>query len=321
MKKTFVLNKFEGPFDFELSAPSSFPWLRSNGSCSRLLRLGSGKLVLVSLDSIGTIEKPKLEVTIQSATPTNKEDEEEVVSKIFRILGLNQDLKGFYAFAQRDPVLRRVVSDFYGLRGYSEPTVFETIVIAILEQQVTLAYAGKMRECIVRKFGEEMKVNGQVYYAFPSPEVLERASIDQMKECKLSRYKASYIKGIANSIVKGEFDPEVLRQLSKEEGMERLMKFRGIGRWTAEYILVRGLGKNVIPADDVALRKTTSEYYFAGKELSGKEIREFAGQWEEYQGLAAFYLLYARRHTKSSGSALNPSVGNKRQSPRQGALQ
>ena len=258
--------------------------------------MSSGKLVLVSLVSIGTIEKPKLEVTIQSDTPTNKE--EEVGNKMFRIFGLNQDLKGFYAFAQRDSVLRRAVSDFCGLRGYSEPTVFETIVIAILEQQVTLAYAGKMRECIIKKFGEEMKVNDHVYYAFPSPEALARASVDQIRECKLSRHKASYIKGIAESIVKGEFDPEELRRLSKDKAMERLIKFKGIGRWTAEYILVRGLGKNVVPADDVALRKTVSEYYFAGKELSGEETREFTRQWEKYRGLAAFYLLFARRRTK-----------------------
>ena len=298
MKRTLVLDEIEGPFNFELSAPSSTPWRRKKGSCARLLRLSSGKLVLVSLATIGTIEKPRLEVTIQSDTPTNKEDEEEVIHKIFRILGLNLDLKGFYAFAQRDPVLRRVASDFYGLRGYSEPTVFETIVIAILEQQVTLAYARKMRECIIRKFGEEMKVNGHVYYAFPSPEALARASVDQMRECKLSRYKASYIKGIAESIVRGDFDPEELRRLSEDEAMERLMRLRGIGRWTAEYILARGLGKNVVPADDVALRKAASEYYFAGEELSGEETREFTKQWERYRGLAAFYLLYARRHRK-----------------------
>lgn len=191
-----------------------------------------------------------------------------------------------------------MVSDFYGLRGYSEPTVFETIVIAILEQQVALAYAGKMRECIIRKFGDEMKVNGQVYYTFPSPEALAKASVDQMKDCKLSRHKASYIKGIAESIVKGEFDPEELKQLSENRAIERLLRLKGIGRWTAEYILARGLGKNVIPADDVALRKTTSEYYFAGKELSEKETREFTKRWQKYRGLAAFYLLYARRHTK-----------------------
>jgi len=298
MKKALVLDEIEGPLNFGLSAPSSPPWQRSNGSYSRLLRLSSGKLALVTLVSIGTIEKPKLEVTIQSDTPTNEGEEEEVVKKIFRILSLNQDLKGFYTFAQRDPVLRQVVSDFYGLRGYSEPTVFETIVIAILEQQVSLAYAGKMRECIIKKFGEEMKVNGQVYYAFPSPEALAKASVDQMRDCRLSKYKASYIKGIAESIVKGEFDPEELKRLSENRAMERLLKLKGIGRWTAEYILARGLGKNVVPADDVALRKAASEYYFSGKELSGEDTREFTEQWQKYRGLAAFYLLYARRHAK-----------------------
>ena len=76
------------------------------------------------------------------------------------------------------------------------------------------------------------------------------------------------------------------------------MKLKGIGRWTAEYILVRGLGRNVVPADDVAMRKAISEFYFGGKELSGEETREFVQKWGKYRGLSAFYLLYARRHRK-----------------------
>jgi len=298
MKKVFLLDKIEGPFNFELSAPPSFPWLVSNGTHSRLLRLDSGKLVLVSVRSVSTVRKPKLEVTVKSKSKISKEDKEETISKISKIFGLNQDLIGFYSFAEKDPVLRRVVHDFYGLRGYSEPTVFETIVIAILEQQVTLNYAHKMRELLIKKFGDKMEVNHQVYYTFPSPEALGKASIDELRKCGLSRYKASYIKEISRSIVKGEFSSEELGQLSIEKAMESLMKLKGIGRWTAEYILARGLGRNVIPADDIALRKAISEFYFGGKELSGEETREFAQQWGKYRGPSAFYLLYARRHTK-----------------------
>jgi len=298
LKKIFLLDKIEGPFNFELSTPSSFPWRVSNGMHSRLLRLSSGKLVLVSVRSVGTVEKPKLEVMVKSKSKISKEDEEEIINKISKIFGLGQDLKGFYSFAEKDPVLRRAVRDFYGLRGYSEPTVFETVVIAVLEQQVTLSYAQKMRELLIKKFGDKLEANHQVYYAFPSPEALAKASIDELRKCGLSRYKASYIKEISKKIVKGEFNPEELRQLPTQKAMESLMKFKGIGRWTAEYILARGLGRNVIPADDIALRKATSEFYFGGKELSGEETREFAQHWNKYQGFSAFYLLYAHRHIK-----------------------
>ena len=254
--------------------------------------------MLVSLRSVGTVRKPKLEVTVESKSKISKKEDKEITSKVSHIFGLEQDLEGFYSFAEKDPVLRRAVRDFHGLRGYSEPAVFETIVIAILEQQVTLNYARKMRELLIKKFGDKLEVNDQVYYAFPSPEALGKASIEELKKCGLSGYKASYIKEISKSIFKGEFNPEKLRQLSTRKAMESLMKLKGIGRWTAEYILARGLGRNVIPADDVALRKATSEFYFSGKELSGEEIREFAQKWDKYRGLSAFYLLYARRHRK-----------------------
>jgi len=67
-----------------------------------------------------------------------------------------------------------------------------------------------------------------------------------LRKCKLSKFKASCIKGISESIVRGEFDPEELEKLSNEEIKEKLMKFKGIEQWTAEYILARGLGRNVI---------------------------------------------------------------------------
>lgn len=182
------------------------------------------------------------------------------------------------------------------MRGYTEPTVFETMIICIIEQQLNLGVSKKIRELLSKNFGEKLEMNNQLYFAFPSPETLSKADISQLRKCKLSTNKANCIKEISESIVKGEFDPKELEKLPTEEIREKLMKFTGVGRWTAEYILVRGLDRNVIPADDLALRKAISKFYFDGKELSGQEIREFAQRWGNYLGIAAFYLLCARRN-------------------------
>ena len=118
-----MLKEIKGPLDFILSAPSSPPWKIANGARSRVLRLNSGRLVLVTLRFTGTVDEPKVEMETQSETTIDENDEKELVSKVSTILALKLDLKGFYVFAEKDPVLRQVISHFYGLRGYSEPTV------------------------------------------------------------------------------------------------------------------------------------------------------------------------------------------------------
>jgi len=297
-KEVLLVNEIEAPFNFELTAPSSLPWKLSNGVCSRLIRLGSGRLLLVSMKSIGTVDRPKLEVTLRSKFKLSEKDKVEVVEKISHIFGLRHNVKEFYSLTENDPVLRNVVHHFYGMRGPSEPSVFETIVISILEQQVNLKFAGRLRERLIERFGEKLKLNNQTHHAFPTPEELAKADISQLRACGLSRYKASYIKGISESVVTGEFDPEELRTLSNERAMEALMRLKGIGRWSAEYILVRGLGRAVVPGGDLAVRRAISEFYFNGKELSSDDVRRFSQRWGDHKGSAVFYLLCAYREGK-----------------------
>lgn len=294
-KEVLLVNEIEAPFNFELSAPSSLPWKLSKGVCSRLIRLSSGRLLLVCVKSIGTFDRPKLEVASMSKFKLSEKDKMEVAEKISHIFGLRHNIRDFYSLAENDPVLRQVIQHFYGMRGPSEPRVFETVVISILEQQVNLKSAGRLRERLIDKFGEKLKLSNQTYHAFPTPEELAKADISQLRACGLSRYKASYIKGISESIVKGEFHPEELRTLSNEQVMEALMRLKGIGRWSAEYILVRGLGRPVVPGGDLAVRRAISEFYFKGKELSSDYVRRFSQRWGDYKGSAVFYLLCAYR--------------------------
>lgn len=297
-KEVLSVNEIEAPFSFELSAPSSPPWKLSEEVCSRLIRLGSGRLLLASVNSIGTCDRPKLEVALISKFKLSEKEKTEVAEKISHVFGLRQNIRDFYSMAQHDPVLKKIIQHFYGMRGPSEPRVFETIVISILEQQVNLKSAERLRERLIDKFGEKLKLNNQTYHAFPTAEELAKADVSQLRACGLSRYKASYIRGISESIVKGEFQPEELSTLSNEQVVEALMRLKGIGRWSAEYILVRGLGRPVVPGGDLAVRRAISEFYFNSKELSGNDVRRFSQRWGHYRGLAVFYLLCAYRERK-----------------------
>ena len=73
-----------------------------------------------------------------------------------------------------------------------------------------------------------------------------------------------------------------------------LDEIKGIGVWTAELTIFRGMQRlDVLPADDFGIRRVISNYYCGGKPIKAAEARKIAEAWGKWRGLAAFYLLAA----------------------------
>jgi len=291
------------PYDFDLSCSvfgfeKPMPDLYERGVWRRALRLSSGKLIPVALRSLGTIEEPKIEIQCFSAV--SEAEKSELEAKLNWMFSFSEDLTAFYAFVERDPILKDVKEKLCGLKaGSMGATVFESIVKTILQQQISLRVSFWMTNRLVTKFGENVKVNERVYYDFPTASALAEASLEEMRQCGLSRRKSEYIKGIAEKVVKGELDPEGLKKLSNEEVIEELKKFRGLGRWSAELVLCTGLKrKDVIPADDLGVRRTVSKFYFDGKNISGDEVRKLTEKWGAFKRDVIFYLICVGRSRK-----------------------
>lgn len=110
----------------------------------------------------------------------------------------------------------------------------------------------------------------------------------------MSRKKAEYIKYVSRLIVNGAFDPERLEDLDDESVKEKLDGLRGIGVWTAEMTMIRGMHRfGVIPADDIGVRRAIAHYYKGDRRISAEEARQIAERWGPWKGLAAFYLIIA----------------------------
>ena len=262
------------------------------------MRLNSGGLIPVALRSLGTVEEPKIEIQCFSAV--NGAEKSELAAKLDWMFSFSEDLTALYAFMERDSVLKDVKEKLYGLKaGSMGATVFESIVKAILQQQISLRVSFWMTNRLVTKFGENVKVNERVYYDFPTASALAEASLEEIRRCGLSWRKSEYVKGIAEKVVNGDFDPEGLKKLSNEEVIEELKGFRGLGRWSAELVLCTGLKRNdVIPADDLGVRRTVSEFYFDGKNISGDEVRRLTQKWGSFKRDIIFYLICVGRSRK-----------------------
>ena len=246
----------------------------------------------MAVTSTGTVEKPKLRV--DAFSKLNTKEKEDLSNKITGIFRLKDDLKALYDFMEQDKVLRRVKNELYGLRPPGiGASIFEGAVRIIIQQQISLQVAYVMTGALVKRFGERVEIDGELYYDFPSPQALANAEENELRKCGLSRQKSRYIKEFALKVVNG-YDLEKIGEMNNEEAIEELMKFRGIGRWTAELILITMLGRmDLCVPDDLGARKAVSHFYFDGKLQSGDVIRKFTERWGEFRGWVIYYLICA----------------------------
>ena len=293
----FIL-KPKSPYNFDLHLKAfSFnkpqPDVYENGVWKRALRLNSGRIIPVKVTPIGTVEKPKLEVLILKKIKEN--ERRELKDKLSWILNTETDLADLYNFMDNDPVLTEVKRKLYGLRAFNYSTVFEGLIKSIIQQQISLIGSMYITNRLVERFGEKVKIGKEIYREFPSLESLAEASLADLKKCGLSRQKSSYIKEVSERIVQDKIDLERWKDLASQEIIERLMKFKGVGRWTAELTVVTSTGKDALPADDLGARRAVSKFYFGGKKISGEKLREFSNTWGKFRGVVTYYLICSER--------------------------
>ena len=126
------------------------------------------------------------------------------------------------------------------------------------------------------------------------PAQLAGLSAESLRPLGFSRAKALSIVALAGAIETGAFDTEAIESLDDEEAVAALMRLRGIGRWSAEYALLRGLGRlNVFPGDDVGARNNLARRLQLKGPLDYAAVQDAVRQWQPFAGLVYFHLLLA----------------------------
>jgi DNA-3-methyladenine glycosylase II len=239
----------------------------------------------------GSLHPPVLDVVTEPFPAQS----ERFRARLREILHADLDLKPFYATAREHPVPRGVVSDLNGLKPIRPTEIFQMMVIAVSEQQVSMAAARSIRERILRTFGASIRG----LTAFPRPEDLASRDVGELRAWGLSASKAEYMLLHAKAMADGEIDATAWEDMTDEELVRSLCELPGIGRWTAEYIALRGLGKmDVVPASDLGVRKAVGAYLAGGNVPSEAEVRDMLRPFSPWRGLAAFYLLAHRRRSQ-----------------------
>lgn len=301
------------PYSFDLTAARFMRFASENvdlverGQYRRLLAAGR-QLALATVTTVGTVAKPRLAVVLQSPSRTPLEPAV-FEAQLRHILCTDLDLRPFYRLARKDEMLAPLPTRFRGLRITSSPTLFEALVTAVLSQQVNLTFAYSIKRALVECFGRKWRRQGRTYYAFPEPRRFAVQSMEVMRGFRLSNAKAGTLIRLGETFASNAPFPATaeLAALADDEVIARLTDIKGIGRWSAEIGLMRGLARHdTFPAGDLGVVKYLALGMLGKTEKATEaEMRAFAERWRPYRGLALAYC-YAELATRRG--ATTPGV-------------
>ncbi|MCJ7664221.1 MAG: hypothetical protein MUO24_08265 [Desulfobacterales bacterium] len=279
----------QGPYDLELS-------LRARASFSPEPEPDTTVLqAAVRIDGMPALLEVRQETSdspvLQVSSPDDV-DWEALRAQAGWIVLSELDVRPFYRIAKNDPIIGPLARRFRGMKPIRPATLFEMATDAVIEQQISLAAARRIRARVVERFGESKAG----LWIFPGPEALAQVPLEAMRACGLSGRKAEYINGLAGKVVDGSFDLDSLIGMSDDEVRSTISGIRGFGRWSADYILIRGLGRpDAVPADDLAIRTIVGRYLGTGSRMTAEQVEQRLKPFAPFRGIAVFYLLVHHR--------------------------
>jgi DNA-3-methyladenine glycosylase II len=214
-----------------------------------------------------------------------------VAAQVARQFATHLDVNPFYKRVESDPVLSRLAAHFRGMRIPQAPTVFETVVSAILEQQVNLTFAHQVKKALIETYGAHVEFEGRRYNTFPEPAALAITTPRQLRRIQISGPKARYIISLARLTLDGTVDLEGLRDLEPALAHAKLLEQKGVGPWTAQYVGLRALGHlDCLPAADVGLQRAIRDFYGLRKLPTAQRVEKLGARWAGWRSYATFYL-------------------------------
>lgn len=286
------------PFDFDKSREflAGFaPTLKGHRSeaeaFTRALSI-DGHVVAFQLTSTGSVEEPELHYRLLSDQAMDEATQRRALDRVTLYLSLDDDLEPFYSIGRADPLFAPVVERLYGYHQVKFLSPFEAGCWAVLTQRNAMSEARKMRAVLVKRYGTGIEVEGATHWAFPEPTRLAIADPAGLSAIAQNEKKGEYMQAIARAF--DGVNEEFLLSAPYAEVEAWLRGIKGVGEWTATFILLRGLGRT----EKVPMEKNTlaaiSRVYGGGKTLSEGEAKEIAGRYGAWQGYWAHYLRAAR---------------------------
>jgi AraC family transcriptional regulator of adaptative response / DNA-3-methyladenine glycosylase II len=219
-----------------------------------------------------------------------------------QLFSLDHPLATFYEAVRREPVLRGSDARFAGLRLPRDGSLLESLVHAVIGQQISVAVAMTMERRLVAEARSVKRVDGVEVPFVPGPQALLALTSDQLRRVGLSRAKERSIRAIAQAALDGELDPlSSFQRCPGDEAVARLDELPGVGRWTAENALLRGAGRtDLFLAGDLGIRTALAAYRAVPLSRPEASARRWGDRW--YAGWGSYATLYLWRKWITDGT-------------------
>ncbi|HTJ53098.1 MAG TPA: DNA-3-methyladenine glycosylase [Cyclobacteriaceae bacterium] len=276
---------FDRCFEFLLRSPKELLHQCADNKVIKLVRI-NGKDILFEMFWAGD-QSLQVDILNGSITKAEKAELQLFIEEWFDLI---TDLKPFYTLARKDSLLKDLVQKFHGYRIIGQPDLFESLVWAVLGQQINLQFAYTLKQRFVETFGEKITFKNQPYYLFPQPEVVSHLTDEHLLPLQFSRQKSKYTALIAQAFVNGEISKQKLAGLPLTEAKEMLMKIKGVGNWTANYALMKTFRyPDAFPLEDAGVHNAIKNL----KKLKAKPtLDQVRRQFKKYKGWEAYATLY-----------------------------
>lgn len=202
-----------------------------------------------------------------------------------RVLGINRT-----PVIAGDPVIQKIAATWPGMRPWSNASLDEAIITAIIGQSVSVQAAAVFERKLCALLNPPLEINDRQFYPFPTMPQLAAATPDLIRQCGVTTRRAIAIHVIAQLAVDGKLIAEPDLAAHDDAGIAALMTLPMVGRWTAESILLWGFGADdAHPTGDVALLRAAKHAY-ANPDLTLKTLDQLSEQWRPGRSWAARWL-------------------------------
>jgi AraC family transcriptional regulator of adaptative response / DNA-3-methyladenine glycosylase II len=203
-----------------------------------------------------------------------------------KMLGLNNDVSLFETRMARAARTAPMIARQRGLRLPCIPTNFDGLCWAVIGQQINVKFAGSLRREIIELGGERV---GEMI-AHPTPERVIDIGEAALTKRRYSRSKAQYLMGAAQAVAKGELDVEGLPDGSAVAAEKKLTALRGVGMWTARYVMLRGGFADAAPVGDSALATALQKLHGRDERPEHEEVHKLMQDFAPHRSLATMHL-------------------------------
>ncbi|MBI5667731.1 MAG: DNA-3-methyladenine glycosylase 2 family protein [Chloroflexi bacterium] len=253
---------------------------------TRAVSIG-GLPVAFRVRSTGTIEQPQLHYMLYADAPLDAVTQAAAADRIAFYLSIHDNLRPFYELAEADHDFAPVARDLYGYHQVKFLTPFDSACWAILSQRNLFPVASAMRRRLTERFGGQIVVEGTVYPAFPEPPPLAVTHVDEINGAVGNRWKSDGIHHVAQAF--DGADETWLRSAPYDEVYRWLRRIKGVGEWSASFILLRGLGQmDRLPPGEKRILQAAERVY--GRSLDEDELQRLAQPYGAHRGYWAHYL-------------------------------